>query len=270
VTISSDRLADAWLRLKWANRVGQEFSETAKWFNEVGAYAVHVQRQGDRWLASWHRFIDPDEEAAKFEDLARLLGSFLDHGRAALNYAAYQLALKTLQDDEALEGQLRPEAVEFPIFRDPKLFRDKNRIKKLPEHVRRALEDVQPYDGRNPGLWMLHSLAGEFRHRVVHPTAILPAETIYHVVVNGQLVEPRDLEIIEHERLEHGDAVMRFSLDTDDPNPDVHPRVAITVGVDHPLCRNLVGVNVLNLIRQDAQAALDVVDTLLRAGTDAA
>jgi hypothetical protein len=54
-------------KIKWANGAGREFSETAKWFNEVGAYAAHAQRQGDRWLTSWHRFIDPDDEAAKLK-----------------------------------------------------------------------------------------------------------------------------------------------------------------------------------------------------------
>jgi hypothetical protein len=261
--VQIDYLADTWQRVKWANRDGTEFSAISKWFAEEGAYAVHVQREGDRWQASWHRFIDADTEAEKFDELSRLLGSFLDHGRAALNYATYQLAHHAIREDPTLKGDLIPESVEFPIFDDPERFKKDNRIKKLPEKYWLAVENVQPYDGSYPGLWLLHELAREFRHRVVHPMAVLPAESLYHVIVNGELVHPDDLEIVSHERLEHGDVVMRFTLDTDDPSPDVHPRVTITIGIDHILCRNLVGVGVLNQIRADTQTAIDTVEALI-------
>src|SRR5664280_1603426 len=75
-------LADAGQRLGWANDDGEAFGAISEWFNETGAYAVHVQRDGDRWQANWHRFIEPEVEAEKFIELARLLGSFLDHSRA--------------------------------------------------------------------------------------------------------------------------------------------------------------------------------------------
>jgi hypothetical protein len=258
-----DHLADAGQRLQWANDDGRAFGELSKWFGKTGAYAVHVQREGDRWQASWHRFIAPGVEAEKFTELARLLGSFLDHTRAALNYAAYQLALHALRQDPSLEGSLIPESVEFPIFRDPKLFKSQNRIKKLPQQHRDAIEAVQPYDGRYPGLGMLHELAREYRHRVVHATAILPAEDAYHVLVNGQLIEPTNLEVIPHQRLGHGDVVMRFSLPGIDADAHVYPQVAITVGIDHALCRELIGVGVLNQIRNDAEAAINTVELLI-------
>ena len=261
--LRDDPLADTWLRLRWANNDGQAFSDLGKWFAETSAYAVRVQREGDRWQATWHRFIEPSVEAEKFAELAKHLGSFLDHTRAALNYATYQLALHAIRQDPALQGDLIPDAVEFPIFRDPKGFKRQNRIKKLPQEHRDAIETVQPYDGRYPGLWVLHELAREYRHRVVHPAAILPAENAHLLLVNGKVTQPSDLEIIPHEHLEHGDVVMRFSLDTPDPNPDVHPYFATTVSIDHVLCRELIGVTVLNGIREDTEAALDVIEPLI-------
>lgn len=261
--LGDDPFADARLRLRWANDDGQAFSELSKGFAESGAYAVHVQREDDCWQATWHRFIDPEVEAEAFAELTRRLGSFLDHTRAMLNYATYQLALLALRENPILQGDLNPESVEYPIFRDAELFKRQNRIKKLPHEHRDAIEAVQPYDGRYPGLWMLHELAREYRHRVVHATAILPAEDSYHLLVNGQLTQPTDLEIIPHERLEHGDVIMRFSLPGIDSDADVHPQVTITVGIDHVLCRELIGVSVLNQIRNDTEAVLDVIEPLL-------
>jgi hypothetical protein len=238
------------------------FSDLSMGLRDTGAYAVYVQREGDRWQATWHRFIEPATETETFDELARRLGSFLDHTRAALNYATYQLALHALGQDPALQGNLIPEAVEFPIFRAPKVFKTQNRIKKLPQEHRDAIESVQPYDGRPRGLWLLHELAREYRHRIVHPAAIIPAETAYHVLINGQLVEPTDLEIVPHDRLEHGDVVMRFSLPGIHPDARVNPQVAMTVGIDHVLCRNLIGTSVLKQIRDSTEAALDVIEPL--------
>jgi hypothetical protein len=259
-------LAEAGQRLRWANGDGEAFSALSKWFKETDAYAVRVQRDGHRYEASWYRDIEPDVEAEKFIELARLLGSFLDHSRAALNYGTYQLALYAIRLNPDLEGVLIPESVEFPIFSDPSLFKRQNRIKKLPEHYRDAIEAIQPYNGRYPGLWVLHELAREYRHRVVHPTGLIPAEGAYHVLVNGRLTRPDDLEIIPHERLKHGDVVMRFSVEVaGNPNPGVHPQVATAVGIDHPLTRGLIGTSVLNGIGADAESALDVIEALLDA-----
>jgi hypothetical protein len=251
--------ADAGQRVDWADKDGEAFGELSKWFNDTGAYALYVQRDGDRWEATWHRHIDADVEAKKFVELARLLGSFLDHCRAALNYSAYQLALHAIRVDASLEGELIPEKVEFPIFQDPKLFRDQNKIKKLPEKYQLAIESVQPYDGRYPGLWMLHELAREYRHRVVHPTAIIPANTIPEFRLDGHLIDaPADLELIPYQRLVHGDVIMRFSLDVP-AGSKVHPQLAIKVGIDHPLTRSLIGTAVLNEIARDSDTALGVM-----------
>lgn len=248
---------DARQRIDWADKDGEAFSELSKWFNDTGAYAVHIQRHGDRWEATWHRFIEADVEAEKFMELARLLGSFLDHMRAALNYTTYQLALHALRVDPSLKGKLIPEKVEFPIFQDPKVFGDQNKVKKLPEKYRRAIESVQPYEGLYPGLWWLHELAREYRHRVLHPTALIPADDAHRILVNGVPIDPpADLEIIPRERLTHGDVIMRFSLSALPLDAKVHPQVATKVGIDHPLTRSLIGTSVLNRIAEDSDIAL--------------
>jgi hypothetical protein len=151
-----------------------------------------------------------------------------------------------------------------PIFNDPNKFRDNNKIKELPDKHRKVIESIQPYDGRYPGLWLLHELAREYRHRVLHTTGIEPALAAYHVLVNGFPIIPPDLERIPHERLKDGDILMRFTLDVD-ANASVHPQAAVTVGIDHPLARGLIGQSVINQIRNDTQAALDAMEPLLYA-----
>ena len=260
----TDRLADVWQRLAWANRDGEAFSDGCKWFRENGSYAIHAQSLAEhRWEARFHRFISDEDESELFVELSRLLGSFLDHSRAVLNYATYQLACFALEQDPSLAGSLKPDVVEFPIYRDPKKFRDARGMKKWPDAHRHALEALQPYDDALPGLWLLNELAREYRHRVLHPAAILPAEDTYRVLVHGEPVTPEDLEIVAHERLSHGDVVMRFSLDNAPAVGSVHPQIGIAVGIDHPLCREFIGTSVFNQIRRDVSTVVDALEEFM-------
>jgi hypothetical protein len=254
-TGGTDYLADVWQRLDWANADGQTFARLSKWFDETGAHGIWVEHDGDRWQATFRRLGDPAVEQEKLTELARVLGSFLEHSRAALNYTVYQLALLALRENPALNSpdlpgkeRLRPEMVEYPIVRQREHFRSHNGIRNLPDKYRGIIEAKQPYDGRNQGLWMLNELAREYRHRVVHAAAISPIESMHHVLVNDQPIETPDMEIIPHERLKDGDVILRFSLPNLDTDARVYPVAALTVGIDHPLTRGLIGTGVLNEI----------------------
>jgi hypothetical protein len=257
-------LMDAGQRIDWANEDGKAFDALSRWFNKTHAYSLLVYRNGDRWEVRWQTNIAPEVEAEKFAELARLLGSFLDHSRAALNYCIYQLALYAIGQEPSLRDKINPESVEFPIFNDPEAFRQKNKVKKLPEEYRLAIEAVQPYEGRYPGLWILHELAREYRHRVVHPAAILPAKGVAHVLINGQIVLVPDLEVVAPKRPKHGDVVMRFGLANVELDADVKPKLSTAVAIDHPLTADVIGVAVLNQIREDTEAAIKSVMSLFR------
>lgn len=256
-------LLDAGQRLDWANSDGNAFDTLSKWFNKTRAYSLLVYRNGDNWECRWHVHITRELEAERLSELARLLGSFLDHSRAALNYCAYQLALHAQRQDPR-GSEINPDAVEFPIFNQPAAFRLKNKVKKLPDEYRNVLESVQPYHGRNPGLWMLHELAREYRHRVVHPAAIVPSKDATHVLINGQIILVRDIEVVAPQRLKHNDVVMRFWLPNIELDADVKPQYAIAVGIDHPLTRGMIGTGVLNRIREDTEAAISATMPLFR------
>jgi hypothetical protein len=263
-----DYLADAWQRLEWANGDGQTFSDLGKWFMEASAYAIWVEHEGDRWQATFRRLCDPAVEQEKLTELARALGSFLDHSRAALNYVVYQLALLAIRENPALNSpdlpsrqRLRPETVEYPIVRKREHFGGHNGIRNLPDKYRDFIEAKQPYDGEDQRLWMLNELAREYRHRLVHAIAISPVENLHHVLVNGQIIATPDMEIIPHEHLKDGDVILRFSLPGIDPDAHVHPQVVITVGIDHPLGRGIVGTGVLNDISAVVGAVMAEAET---------
>ena len=267
---------DAGQRLAWANSDGQAFADVGKWLVDSGAYAMWVEHEGDRWQATFRRLCEPAIEAEKLDELARRLGSFLEHSRATLNYCAYQFALLALRKNPALnspelrrEDRLRPDKVECPIVRSREQFRGHSGVRNLPDEYRRVLDEIQPYDGRNESLWLLQELAREYRHRVVHPAAITPVKDMHHVLVNGVVVDTPDMEVIPHERLKDGDIVLRFSLPGIDPDAHVKPEVALTIGIDHALTRGLEGTGVLSRIIADVGAAMEIIERgLARAYTE--
>ena len=59
-------------------------------------------------------------------------------------------------------------------------------------------------------------------------------------------MSPSDLESIPHNRLELGDVILRFSLPDVPPGTPVDPRVALSIGIDHPLCEGREAVGVIN------------------------
>jgi len=251
-----NHLADTWQRFAWANDARQVFGELSGRLGQPGTDTIRTEHAGDRWEARFHRMIDPTDEAAIFDELARALGAFLDHTRAALNHAAYQLASLAIREDPTLAGTVNPGRIEFPIFTQRAVFNRYNRVKTLPERYRHALEALQPFDGQKQGLWILHVLAQESRHRVVHPVAIWPSEDLYNVWVDGQPIPASDVEVVPHDRLEDGDILMRVCIPGASSHSDVRSQVVVAVGIDHPLCRGRTGTAVLDRIRQEAAAAL--------------
>jgi hypothetical protein len=233
-------LVDAWQRIEWANSDGKAVEMLIDTFHATDPYTIHIQPDNDRWKATFERTIDPAAEAVELTKIARSLGSFLDNTMAALNYLTYQLALLAIAEDPSLDGVLKPERVEFPIFRDRGLYRDYNRIEKLPDKYRLPIEDVQPYNGGHDGLWMLHELSRKYRHRLIHPIAVwAPAE---FQGIDG--VE--DLEVVYRTKpLEHGDVILTFALGS---REDVNPKVAIAVGIDHPGCADRGAAGILQEI----------------------
>jgi hypothetical protein len=261
-----DYLADAWQRVEWADREGEAFQAASEAMIRSGVHATRVTWKDAHWEAAYHVF-DPVAETLHLTELARSLGSFLDHARAALNYTAFQIAQLALREDPSVGdasrpgGPLKPEAVEFPIFRSPTLYRRQNRIKKLPEKYKSAIEAIQPYHGGRQALWTVHELAGAYRHHVIQPIAIATLEEHHKVLVDGVAVPPTDVEMVPHSRLHKGDVLMRFTLPDLPDDAVVDPQVALTIGIDHPSCRGEVGITVMNSIITDVGDVMSILET---------
>jgi hypothetical protein len=248
-------LTDCDTRLRWANADRQALTDEIRAFVETDPYRIRIEMDGGEGAAVFCRLIDPAAEAEAFDRFSRLLSSYLDNVQAALNYMTYQVALL----DAPTCPALKPYRVEFPIFREPSLFQKKNRVEKLSDEHRRLFESVQPYDGQREGLWLLHELARINRHRMLHPARVHPVGTKSSLFTDTTAIL-LDMETIYNGPLEDGREVVRFTAVA--PNgmePKVRPGVALTVGVDHPLCRGRNCQAILNEINADAEAAMGTI-----------
>ena len=222
---------------------------------ETRPYRVRIQMKGGEGAAVFRRHIDPATEAEAFDRFSRLFSSYLDDARAALDYMTYQVALL---DAPTCPG-LKPETVEFPIFRDRDLFRQQNRVKKLSDEHRSLFESVQPYDGQREGLWLLYELARINRHRLIHPVRVSTFDAAQSLFTDTTTML-LDMEIIYSSPLEDGQEIIRFTaVAPNDMEPKVRSGAAVTVGVDHALCRGRSCVAILNEINVQVEAALGTI-----------
>jgi hypothetical protein len=248
-------LTDPWQRFDWGEIEGKSLELWTKDFSHQNAYMSHVHQDGDRWCWDFVKLIPADDEAALFAQGAQIVGAFLEHMRSALNYLTYQLALHIVAEDPTLAGKVNPNRVEFPIFDDPTTFQNESRVKNFPAQYRDPIEAVQPYGGKHPSLWMLHELAREYRHRVIHPMACYPLGEFEGFT--GTLPD----FIFDVERpykggpLKGGDPLFSCRSPKDfDPND--YPNLMLAIGVDHPLCYGLSCVSALHEIAGEVFAIL--------------
>ncbi len=247
-------LADTWRRLDWSESDGKALQRVLESFQKTDPYAIGTKFNGERWEGSFHRLVDPRVELKWFDQMSRLLGSYVDNLRAALNYLTYQTALLALREDPSLTD-LRPESVEFPIFLNPADYSG-NRIKKLPNKFQGVFRSVQPDNSDFYGLWPLHELARESRHRIVHPVAMVPFKAFHGAIVNGQ---PTDaFEVVYEGPLINGKVVMLIDAPED---ADVHAKMAISPGIQHSLCEGQQMMDVVNEMGDAVRRAVIRIET---------
>jgi len=250
-------LSDAAQRLYWSQGDSQALVDISRRFRESDPYTTWLHANGDRWYWTFLRTASEQAEAGVIEAEARLFGSYLDHLRGSLNYLTYQLAVLSLGEDPTLQGKLNPESVEFPIFDDSGKFGKKNRIKQLPQKYFDRIEAVQPYHGGHNGLWILHELAREYRHRVIHPVAFHPFGKIDGLFSDNLPPTAEDVDITyTGGGFKHGQDLCSFT--TSAPfDPDDYPQITIAIGLGHPLCQGLTLVRVLNETMKDVVEVLN-------------
>jgi hypothetical protein len=151
----------------------------------------------------------------------------------------------------------------FPIYDSQTLYRRDNRLKKLPSKYVDPIKAVQPYNGGHDPLWRLHTLAGEFRHRIVHPAMVWPVTGQHRVFVGGQQMSPSDVQSIPRNRVEAGDVILRFQLPDVPPRTPVDPRVTLSIGIDHPLCEGREAVGLINEIIAEVTSVMGDIEGAL-------
>lgn len=249
---------------------GHLFADRSVEFFRTEPYRLWAEWNGDQWEVRFHSRADPKAETVVLTELARLLGSFLDHARAALNYTAYQVALLAVRDDPLLlqppeQGgkPFRPESVEFPIFNSADLYRKSNRLKKLPAKYTDPIEAVQPHHGGHDALWILHELAAQYRHHLVHPAIVWPVADSHRVVVGGQEIEADKIQTFPKAKLEPGSVLLRFNLEGVGLGVPVDPRVMLAAGIDHELCEGREAVGLLNSIVKEVGDVVEAIHEAL-------
>lgn len=267
-------LRDMRRRLWWANEEGQTLYDDIAQFTGSDPHGMFIEFDGERWHVSFHRVIEKRAEWDQIERFTRVLGVFLDNNRAALNYLAIALGNLAVEQDPSLvdpslpwKERFHPESLEFHIFaKKAKWFSEgANKISKLPKPIRVAINEIQPYLGGHKGLWGLQVLAAEYRHRVIHPIAVVPHRHLFKVVLDGIPVKTVDMEIfVEDGPIKHGDKVMDFSVTGVPANryKDLKPQITVSIGLDHSLCRGRDCIGVINRISEDVIGVVDKFETL--------
>jgi hypothetical protein len=245
-------LTDCWDRLGWADaHAGRLDEEIRAHLGDPHPYTPVVngdQRNSDH--VSGH--IEMQINKPIPDRLTRHVGIILDDLRATLNYLTYQLALK--------DGIRNRDSVEFPIFNDPERYTRDNRVKKLSEKHRIAIADEQPYNGRNPNMWILHELSRAHRHRRIHPILAVLAGQEHQIAVLGGHGTIERQDVVQTGPFQDGDVVMTFEFQALGPylQVEVKPRVLVDIVLDHPLttetpCQAIVkgmGREVIDLVRR--------------------
>lgn len=147
-------------------------TESRRWL-KPGPYRVYGELDAERRnkLIKVEILQDPPAE------LGLIIGECLHNMRAALDNLVYDLARSyrsvPLSKSIARDSQ-------FPIFKNRDQFMDKgmNQIRGVAPAAKTIIKDLQPYHRGEKfayhRLWMLRELSNADKHRVLHPTLLLP------------------------------------------------------------------------------------------------
>ncbi|MGH3222039.1 MAG: hypothetical protein ACRDPY_25630 [Streptosporangiaceae bacterium] len=164
--ISVTRFQDVWQSLAWAEEEAGLLKSEIDAFYGQRPYSVEAAHYPDNTGGEITLELLTRPDLLRW---TRRVGDTVDYLRAALNYAAYQIALTDCPG--------KADSVEFPIFNDPATFQAKNRVKDFDAARLGFIESVQPYPGRAQELWWLHELTRFHRHRLIRPVTDVARES---------------------------------------------------------------------------------------------
>jgi hypothetical protein len=181
--------------------------------DEINAFrtsgVVRLMPDSDRQRRPIIRAVDVREPPAS---LAIAIGECANSFRSGLDYLAYQLALQHTGDP--LPDKVA-RATAFPIFpTGPKYRTDSRRqLQGISPEARRAIERLQPYHRKllptAIALQWLNEICNVDKHRALHPTGSMLAESQFGVGAHGGSFELERIEVFARPLFE-GAIVARF------------------------------------------------------------
>ncbi len=147
-----------------------------------------------------------------------LIGEYLYHERAALDYLACELARRN--------NQIVDKHVEWPIFLDRDAFRNpvtgqftpaiRNRIGLIASKYQAIIEDEQPFQGRygqpeDDPLAILYELSNYDRHQFIHLTSVV-TQASFHDFTPPEAAARFEQVSVSYGAFENQAEVARFSI----------------------------------------------------------
>lgn len=218
-----------------------------------------LEREGRRWLKPhpYRVYSELDAEGRnkliKVEilrdppaELGLIIGDCLHNLRSALDNLAYDLARShrgvPLSKSVARESQ-------FPIFKDCDQFLDKgmDQIRGIAPVCKTIIKGLQPYYRGEKfayhRLWMLRELSNSDKHRVLHPTLLLPQAA-------SMFVGDSDISDIRFNwgTIEEDGAVIAWYPYSGEANPEMnmHPHFTFGVGFRQGMPLPILPPDILN------------------------
>ena len=220
MTTGSAHLMDAWQRLEWANGDGEALGVAIK---AVAAMNPRPTLFGSSRTVIGGRRVSTASLIQPMRPCCSLnspdsSARFLTTLAAALDASPYSSGIWRSQTDPALidpglpwKERLRPEEVEFPIFRKKAKYLDRNKVREFPEPMRVALEDEQPYNGKNEGLWFLQNSLRSFGTASSTPHRF-SARRPPQVLVDSEPFRRKTSRLVSTGPLKHEDVILTFTL----------------------------------------------------------
>jgi hypothetical protein len=168
-----DPLHGARLKVIWAQQHLRAFRDDIAAYLTTKPYVFPVEQDPDFPIGQ------PVITEQPPVTLSLILGDCLTNARAALDYIAWQLAVRFFDPPVNIGEPHDRRITTFPLFDRPNEGGYLNRIngwrnRQVPAAVLDRIESVQPYNGWEP-LWWLHELVNEDKHRSPRLTvAVLP------------------------------------------------------------------------------------------------
>lgn len=246
-------MADAkygpWLKLRRAKEHIADLNAWHRWWlRDPHPYQITREERGD---AAYYHFqlVKPIPVA-----WGMMTGDAIHNLRSALDLLAYQLVIKN--------GRKPSEGTAFPIGRSAAHFGPKGSgsafLKTIDTEAAKVIRALDPYQGGNDALWMLHRLdIGDKHHVLVPVTSALNLTVLKNWNIDAP---PLPLPGPPAKALKDGDVLFGMPLDLD---RQMKTYYVIEIALDYPTVLGKSFVTTLRELAGTVEEAIDLFRTFV-------